>query len=221
MLHRTRIKHKFRNITICGTNVSHTKNTKFLDIIIDNKLKWFDHINYIKNKITKSIEIINTTHNFLSENILTNLYYTFIYPYLICCTEIWRNTNDIHLDSLTTILKSLRVITFSHHRDSTVLLFQKLNILNFKKLVTQRIALLMFKYHKGILRDPINNLFSTNNNRHNYHTRQTNDLQTNTGKGKMFINISVFTVSVFGTTSKKIKLMYHMLALTIIQKHTY
>ena len=78
-----------------------------------------------------------------------------------------------------------------------------MNILNFKKLVTQRIALLMYKYHKGIVPDPINNLFSTNNNRHNYHTRQTNDLQTNTEKGKMFINFSVFTVSVFGTTSKK------------------
>ena len=80
----------------------------------------------------------------------------------------------------------------------------------------------MFKYHKGILPDPINNLFSTNNNRHNYHTRQTNDLQTNTGKGEMFINFSVFTESVFGTTyQKKIKLMYHILALKIFQKHTY
>ena len=34
----------------------------------------------------------------------------------------------------------------------------------------------------------------------------------------MFINFSVFTVSVFGTTSKKIKLMYHMLALKIFLK---
>ena len=64
----------------------------------------------------------------------------------------------------------------------------------------------MFKYHKGILPDPINNLFSTNNNRHNYHTRQTHDLQTNIGKGEMFINFSVFTESVFGTTSQKIQI---------------
>ena len=47
MFHRTRIKHKLRNITICGTNVSYTKNTKFLGVIIDNKLRWSDHINYI------------------------------------------------------------------------------------------------------------------------------------------------------------------------------
>ena len=37
MFHRTRIKHKRRNITICGTNVSYTK--KFPGVIIDNKLR--------------------------------------------------------------------------------------------------------------------------------------------------------------------------------------
>ena len=116
MFHRTRIKHNLRNITICDMNVTCTKNTKFLGVIIDNKLRWSDHINYIKNKISKSIGIINKTRNFLNKNTLRNLYYTFIYPYLIYCIEIWGNTNDIHLDPLIKIhKKSIRVISFSHH----------------------------------------------------------------------------------------------------------
>ena len=174
MFQRTRIKHNLRNITICDMNVTCTKNTKFLGVIIDNKLRWSDHINYIKNKISKSIGIINKTRNFLNKNTLRNLYYTFIYPYPY-----------IHLDPQIKIhKKSIRVISFSQHRDTTAPLFQNLNILNFKKLVTQRIALLMFKHHKGMLPDPINNLFSLNSNRHNYRTRQTNDLQINTGRGE-------------------------------------
>ena len=103
MFHRTRIKHKPRNITICGMNVTYTKNTKFLGVIIDNKFRWSDHINYIKNKIAKSIGIILKTRNFLNKNTLRNLYYTFIYPYLIYCIEIWGNTNAIHLDPLIKI----------------------------------------------------------------------------------------------------------------------
>ena len=67
MFHRTRIKHNLRNITICDMNVTCTKNTKFLGVIIDNKLRWSDHINYIKNKISKSIGIINKTRNFLNK----------------------------------------------------------------------------------------------------------------------------------------------------------
>ena len=86
MFYQTRIKHKLHNITIYNTNVSYTKNTKFLGVIIDNKLRWSNHINYIKNKIAKSIGIINKTRNFLSKNTPTNLYYTFIYPYLIIYT---------------------------------------------------------------------------------------------------------------------------------------
>ena len=36
------------------------------------------------------------------------------------------------------------------HLDETSPLFKRLNILNFKKFVIQRIALLMFKYAKGV-----------------------------------------------------------------------
>ena len=50
MFLRTRLKHKLCNITICGTNVSYTKNTAFLCVIIHNKLRWSDHINYIKKQ---------------------------------------------------------------------------------------------------------------------------------------------------------------------------
>ena len=207
MFHRTRIKYNIRDITINGKNVAYTKNTKFLGVIIDNKLTWSDHIIYIKNKISKSIGIIHKTRNFLTKNTLRNLYYTFVYPYLIYCVEIWGNTNDIHLDPLIKIQKKgIRAITFSHHLDSTAPLFHNLNILNFKKLVTQRIALLMFKYHIGSLPVPISNLFSINSNRHNYYTRQINDLQLNTGRGENVYKLFSFHgVRIWNHISKKIQ----------------
>ena len=67
MFHRTRIKYNIRDITINGKNVAYTKNTKFLGVIIDNKLTWSDHIIYIKNKISKSIGITHKTRNFLTK----------------------------------------------------------------------------------------------------------------------------------------------------------
>ena len=88
-------KHKPRNITICGMNVTYTKNTKFLGVIIDNKLRWCDLIYYIKNKIDKSIGIIDKTHNFSKKSLL--------YFYISISYILYRNlgnTNDIHLDPL-------------------------------------------------------------------------------------------------------------------------
>ena len=48
MFHRKIIKHEFHNIKICGMSVTYTINTKFLGVIIDNKLRFSDHIITIK-----------------------------------------------------------------------------------------------------------------------------------------------------------------------------
>ena len=131
MFHRTRIKCEKRTITICDNSLTYYKNTKFLGVIIDDKLNWSDHI-YIKNKISKSIGIIHKTHNFLDRNTLRNLYFTFIYPYLIYCIEIWGNSNDSHLNPIIKIQKKgIQAISFAHYLDPTSPLFRRLNILNF------------------------------------------------------------------------------------------
>ena len=101
--HRTRIKDDHQPIIIDGNTITYTKNTTFLGVIIDHKLNWSDHILCIKNKISKSLGIINKIWNLLDGNTLRNLYFTFIYPYLIYCIEIWGNTNDTHLNPIVII----------------------------------------------------------------------------------------------------------------------
>ena len=109
------------------------------------KLNWSDHLRYIKNKISKSIGIINKKRTFLDKNTLRNIYFTFLYPYLIFYTKICGNTNDTHLNPIIKIQKKgIRAISIAQYLDPTSTLFERSNILNFKKLVTQRIALLMF-----------------------------------------------------------------------------
>ena len=88
MFHRTRIKDDHQPIIIDGNTITYTKNKNFLGVIIDHKLNWSDHILCIKNKISKSMGIINKIQNLLDRNTLRNLYFTFIYPYLIYCIEI-------------------------------------------------------------------------------------------------------------------------------------
>ena len=156
MFHRTRIKQKclINNpmLQIRNQNITSVNNTKFLGVIIENKLKWLDHVTFIKNKISKSIGIINKIRFFKNKRTLRNLYYTFVYPYLIYCIEIWGNTHDSYLSPLIKLQKkAVRIITFS---------------------------LLMHKIHMENILLPICNLFIINNLHHNYDTRQKNDLHT-------------------------------------------
>ena len=142
MFHRTRIKQKYlinnTRLQIRNQNITSVNNTQFFGVIIDNKLKWLDHITFIKNKISKSIGIINKIRKFFNKKTLRNLYYTFVDPYHIYCIEIWGNTHDSYLSPLIKLQKkAVRIITFSHYLEHSAPLFKQLDILNFKALVTQ------------------------------------------------------------------------------------
>ena len=51
VFHRARIKAKDLNVVMQGNNIDCVTTTKYLGVIIDNKLKWTSHILYLKNKI--------------------------------------------------------------------------------------------------------------------------------------------------------------------------
>ena len=152
--------------------------TKFLGVIIDHKFKWNDHITYVKSKISKSIGILYRIRRFLDMNTLIQMYHSFVFPYLIYCVEIWGNASAIHLDPLIKIQKKIiRAITFSEFSAPSEPLFLRSNILNFDKLVFQRICLMMFKHHIDDIPKPISDLFQTNDNYHSYSTRNSQALR--------------------------------------------
>ena len=53
VFHRARIKAKDLNVDMQVNNIDCVTTTKYLEVIIDNKLKWTNHILYIKIKYQK------------------------------------------------------------------------------------------------------------------------------------------------------------------------
>ena len=77
-----------------------------ITVDIYNNLKWHAHIGYIKNKISKYIGIIYKARKYINKQNLINLYYSFIFPYLIYCNEIWGNACQNYLDPLIKLQKN-------------------------------------------------------------------------------------------------------------------
>ena len=75
MFHRSRIKCEKRTITICDNSLTYLKNTKFVGLIIDDKLNWPHLILYMKNKLSKSIGIIHKTRYFIYKHFKKTLFY--------------------------------------------------------------------------------------------------------------------------------------------------
>ena len=76
-------------IEINGQPITWVSKTKFLGVIIDNKLTWKEYISYISGKVAKGIGIISKVRKYLNKNTLLDLYYSFIYPYLTYCNQVW------------------------------------------------------------------------------------------------------------------------------------
>ena len=88
LFHRARIKDYDLCIAIDGSTLNRSSNIKYLGVIIDHKLTWCEHISHVKKKVSKGIGILYKARQFLDKKSLHNLYYSYIYPYLIYCIEV-------------------------------------------------------------------------------------------------------------------------------------
>ena len=91
---------------------------------------------------------------FIKEDLLLNLYYSLVQPHLISCNIVWGNNYNTRLDSLIKMQKKVgRVITFSSHTESSLPLFQKLEILNVEQLNNQQtVSILNSQLHSYVTR---------------------------------------------------------------------
>ena len=118
MVFTNRHKENEVKIKLEGRLMNRVTKTKFLGVIIDDKLNWKAHISYISGKISRAIGVIIKARN-LGKGALLSLYYTLIYPYLTYCNQVWGLTYEYNIDTLTKLQKkAVKIICsvkpFSH-----------------------------------------------------------------------------------------------------------
>ena len=195
IFHRARLKQSNINITLSNISLERVTFTKFLGLIIDEKLSFTRHISYIKNEISKAMGIVIKARKYLNKKSLVNLYHSFVFPYLTYCIEIWGNASDIHFDALIKILKKIvRIILNS----AFLSLFKELNIIPVHNLKLQRICLQMFKYNNNTLPESISGLFVPYTVIHTYNTRNKHNLRPKqTNRAYMYKNFSLIEVYIW------------------------
>ena len=80
-----RIKGNNSVVKINDSVLNRVNNIKYLGVIIDHKLKWCEHISYVKNKVSKGLGIIFKARTVIDQPCLLTLYNVIVYPYLIYC----------------------------------------------------------------------------------------------------------------------------------------
>ena len=145
LFHRARLKGNNLVVKINDCVLNRVNNIKYLGVIIDHKLKWCEHISYVKNKVSKGLGIIFKARMFVGKKCLRSVYHSFVYPYLTYSIETWWSVSKIHLHPLfLTQKKVVRMITFSHYLAHTHPLFLNLSILPLHKLFLNQIGIVMY-----------------------------------------------------------------------------
>ena len=167
--------HSFRNLDLNSINITINNNclenlpkAKYLGVILDPHLKYKYHIEYIAEKISKSIGILFKLKKLKTPRpILKQIYYSLIYSLLNYNICSYGGTYNIHLNRLFLLQKrAVRLIcneSFLAHTDP---LFFRTGILKLHDIYRLNVGLYMFEArHSGI--------FDRN---HHYATRSYEDL---------------------------------------------
>ena len=160
-------------LEINNERIVETCKTKFLGVIIDNKLTWKEHINYISGKIARGIGIITKARNYLNKESLLSLYYSLIYPYFTYCYQVWGNTCKTYLEKIILQQKrAIRIIAGVPRFHSTDWLFTELKLLKFIHINKYLIGRLMFRIYNHELQNLFGDFFTVNRELHGHSTRQ-------------------------------------------------
>lgn len=160
------------DIKINSIKVNQVTETKFLGVIIDDKLTFRPHIKHIENKASKGLYAIRSAKHFLPRKHLQLLYHALISPHLSYGCIFWHSQTKSHLSKLNLLQKkAIRMINNSEYNAHTQPLFKSSKILPLDSINILELQKLMYKINHKLLPTSTPNIFVTNAPDHPYPTR--------------------------------------------------
>ena len=79
--------------------------TKYLGILIDNKLSWKCHIIHVNLKISNGTGILTKLRRYVSKGIFRTLFYAFVQPHIDYVLLVWGGATPSNLKPIKKIYK--------------------------------------------------------------------------------------------------------------------
>ena len=184
-------------LKIDDTLIERVGSTKFLGIIINEKITWHDHIQAIKDKISKGIGIICRLRRVLPIRLLiVNLYYAFVHPFLDYGNIVWGTAPKTIINKILLMQKKVvRIILNCNRTDHAAPLLKRFRILNVFEINTFQTACFMYRIEHKSVPPVFLEMFCHNRDVHNYFTRHYDDFYVSFSR----TNVRKHTIAVHGT----------------------
>ena len=154
-------KVKLISIKIKNIELGQCTSYKFLGVMSDKDLSWKPHVEYISNKISRSLGGLAILRHRTSISVLREVYHALINSYVKYGILTLGNACDSVLQPLKLLLnKVIRVITFAPYGPVDIkLIYRKLEFLDLNETISLEKGKFMFKRKKDLLPTTIANYF--------------------------------------------------------------
>lgn len=142
-------------------SLNKVSSTKYLGIMMDERLSWHSHIDLVINRLRKFIWIYKTLRHVTSKELLNKIYIALTQSILKYCIPVWGGSTKMKILELERAQRLLlKVMYFKPRRFSTEILYQYADLLTVRKLYILNVVL---KVHRSIGYDPTLNKKRRNN----------------------------------------------------------
>ena len=147
----TKSKEKKFKININNYCIKQVCEMKYLGVILDNKMNWHNHIQYVCTKLAKAAGIIYKVRNKTPQKVLMLLYHSLVGTYLQYGIASWGSAKTTALSKLKSLQnKVVRYITHSSQFTNVTGEFKKLGILKLDEIYFSEVG--KFMYRNGSIR---------------------------------------------------------------------
>ena len=127
-------------------------STKYLGIIVDQRLSWHPHIELLMKRVRKFIWIFKTLRYLMSPRLLNKIYTALTQSVITYCITVWGGASKIKFLDLERAQRSLiKVMYFKPFRFPTVDLYRISDLLSVRRLYILYVTMTL---HKSIPYDP-------------------------------------------------------------------
>lgn len=168
------------NITLkCldGTEIERVERMKYLGIIIDDRLRFKDHCDYMLKKIGKKVSFLNRIGNYISAYTRCIIYKTIIAPHFEYCATLLIDMGETQLNELQKAQnRAMRVILQCDRHTKVERMLQALQFMSIRQRLYYNVCIFIFKVLKSMLPDQLRNRLTIVGNESERQTRQAGDI---------------------------------------------
>ena len=136
---------------------------KLLGVHINENLKWDDHVNKVKKKISTNLWLLSRIKIYIPFNTRILFYKAYIQPHLDFCNIVWGGTKSTNLYKLFRLQKKACKTIFGMDYTSVSHAMEIMNSLNIHDRIILQKAKVMYKVSKGLVPGYISDLFYKDN----------------------------------------------------------